>query len=142
MFIKIPENSVGAVKRFGKFHRVIDEGLNFFLFPIESVKIIPKEVTISLDITQIITKDNYTCQISGQLQGTVISPQIFASTKQINLCINQDWRMKMRESLGQMTLAEIEFIEKQKYQNDLLEKLRPAMSKYGLHLTTFEIDLQ
>lgn len=83
----VPQQEAWVVERFGKFHSVLEPGLNFIVPLIDKVayKQTLKEIPMDTSSQICITKDNTQLQVDGVLYFQVTNPEL-ASYGTIRLC--------------------------------------------------------
>ena len=80
----VPQQEAWVVERFGKFHSVLEPGLNFIVPLIDKVayKQTLKEIPMDTSSQICITKDNTQLQVDGVLYFQVTNPEL----RNIRLC--------------------------------------------------------
>lgn len=75
-FTIVPEKSIKILERFGKYHKTLEPGLNFFIPFLDRVSywITQKEDAINIDNQSAITKDNVALQIDGVVFFKITDP--------------------------------------------------------------------
>jgi regulator of protease activity HflC (stomatin/prohibitin superfamily) len=103
----VPEKQACVVERCGRFNRVMGPGLGFTVPLLESVAYTHslKELTLTVNTQQAITKDNVTIRIDGVLYIRIIDP--FKASYGVDkplYAVMQLAQTSMRSELGKMTL--------------------------------------
>ena len=82
----VPQQEAWVVERFGKFHSVLEPGLNFIVPLIDKVayKQTLKEIPMDTSSQICITKDNTQLQVDGVLYFQVTNPEL--ASYNIRLC--------------------------------------------------------
>ncbi|KAF4525038.1 hypothetical protein B566_EDAN001951 [Ephemera danica] len=106
----VPQQEAWVVERFGKFHRIMDPGLNFLIPVVDKVKYVQSLKEIAIDIPQqsAITADNVTLSLDGVLFLRVIEPyKASYGVEDPEFSITQLAQTTMRSELGKLSLDKI-----------------------------------
>lgn len=74
----VPQQEAWVVERMGKFHRILEPGLNILLPIVDRVKYVQslKEIAIDVPKQSAITSDNVTLSIDGVLYLRILDPYL------------------------------------------------------------------
>lgn len=74
----VPQQEAWVVERMGKFHRILEPGLNILLPVVDRVKYVQslKEIAIDVPKQSAITSDNVTLSIDGVLYLRILDPYL------------------------------------------------------------------
>lgn len=74
----VPQQEAWVVERMGKFHRILEPGLNILLPIIDRIKYVQslKEIAIDVPKQSAITVDNVTLSIDGVLYLRILDPYL------------------------------------------------------------------
>ncbi|KFW71632.1 hypothetical protein AS28_12835, partial [Pygoscelis adeliae] len=93
----VPQQEAWVVERMGKFHRILEPGLNFLIPLLDRIRYVQslKEIVINVPEQSAVTLDNVTLQIDGVLYLRVMDPYKRLVALCRSLCVSQE-----RESLN------------------------------------------
>ena len=103
----VPQQEAWVVERFGKFHSVLEPGLNFIVPLIDKVayKQTLKEIPMDTSSQICITKDNTQLQVDGVLYFQVTNPELASyGTSDFVMAITQLAQTSLRSVIGTMSL--------------------------------------
>ncbi len=154
----VPNRRTMVIERLGKFHRVLEPGLNFILPFID----VPRQITIlrfvggepvvrvdaQIDMREIvldfpaqavITQDNVNVQIDGVLYYQIMDAQSAVyGTENLVLAIQTLAQTSLRSEIGTMELDKI-FESRQEINNRLQSTMDEAGNKWGVKVNRVEI---
>lgn len=114
-----------VVERMGRFHRILDPGLNL-LFPIvDKVKYVQslKEIAIDIPKQSAISSDNVTLSIDGVLYLRVLDPYLASyGVEDPEFAITQLAQTTMRSELGKISLDKV-FRERESLNINIVEAI-------------------
>ena len=152
-FFTVEPAEVGLVKRFGKYVRTVDPGLNYHApYPIEEVIKVNVNRTNRLEIggaygsndeTMMLTKDENIADIKFVVQYRVRNPQEYAF-KVFNpeKAIVDASTSAMREVIGRNTIDDALTDKRLAIQQDTLETLQTMLDKYEIGVLVQNVELQ
>ncbi|KTG36881.1 hypothetical protein cypCar_00047232, partial [Cyprinus carpio] len=74
----VPQQEAWVVERMGRFHRILEPGLNFLIPILDRVKYVQslKEIVIDVPEQSAVSLDNVTLQIDGVLYLRILDPPV------------------------------------------------------------------
>lgn len=137
----VPQQESWIVERMGKFHRILDPGLNFLIPIIDSVKYVQslKEIAIDVPKQSAITSDNVTLSIDGILFLRIIDPYLASyGVEDPEFAITQLAQTTMRSELGKMSLDNV-FRERENLNVGIVASINKASEAWGIQCLRYEI---
>jgi len=137
----VPQQEAWIVERMGKYHRLLQPGLNF-LFPIlDRIKYVQslKEIAIDIPKQSAITVDNVTLNIDGILYLKVQDPyKASYGVEDPEFAITQLAQTTMRSELGKIPLDSV-FRERESLNVAIVEVINKASAAWGISCLRYEI---
>uniref|UniRef100_A0A5S6QAA4 PHB domain-containing protein n=1 Tax=Trichuris muris TaxID=70415 RepID=A0A5S6QAA4_TRIMR len=137
----VPQQEAWVVERMGKYHRILEPGLNL-LFPIvDQIKYIQslKEIAVEIPQQSAITIDNVALQIDGVLYLRVIDAyKASYGVEDAEFAITQLAQTTMRSEVGKITLDTV-FRERESLNESIVAALNKAAHPWGLTCLRYEI---
>lgn len=125
----------------GKFHRILEPGLNL-LFPIvDKVKYVQslKEIAIDIPKQSAISADNVTLSIDGVLYLRVLDAYLASyGVEDPEFAITQLAQTTMRSELGKISLDKV-FRERESLNINIVEAINKASTAWGISCLRYEI---
>ncbi|KAK9707885.1 C-terminal region of band 7 [Popillia japonica] len=117
----VPQQEAWVVERMGKFHRILDPGLNILIPIIDKVKYVQslKEIAIDVPKQSAITSDNVTLNID-------------------EFAITQLAQTTMRSELGKIALDKV-FRERENLNVSIVDSINKASEAWGITCLRYEI---
>jgi regulator of protease activity HflC (stomatin/prohibitin superfamily) len=141
----VPQQEAWVVERMGKFHRVLEPGLNFLLPILDKVKYVNslKEIAIDIPKQSAITQANVTITLDGVLYLVIVDPyKASYGVEDPEFAITQLAQTTMRSELGKITLDTI-FRERESLNFSIVESINKAAEAWGIACRRYEIrDIQ
>jgi len=137
----VPQQEAWIVERFGKFHKLLEPGLNFLVPIIDSIRYVQSLKEIAIDIPQqsAITLDNVTLQIDGVLYLRVVNPyRASYGVEDAEYAITQLAQTTMRSELGKIALDTV-FREREMLNAAIVESINKAAESWGVDCKRYEI---
>ncbi|MFN4245378.1 MAG: SPFH domain-containing protein [Brevinematia bacterium] len=137
----VPQGFNYVVERFGRFHRVLQPGLNLIvpIFDQIAYKINVREQVLDLPKQTIITKDNATVEVDAVVFYKVIDPKKAAyGVTNLNRAIEQLTMTNLRSIMGKLTLDE-SLSSRSQINEELGRELDLATDEWGTKITRVEI---
>src|SRR6476620_9459135 len=137
----VPQQHAYVVERLGRFHAVLQPGLNIIVPFIDSVRYKHDLREIPLDVpSQIcITKDNTQLQVDGILYFQVTDPKLASyGSSNFILAITQLAQTTLRSVIGRMELDRT-FEERDHINAIVVEALDKAAANWGVKVLRYEI---
>lgn len=140
-FKVVPQQHAWVVERLGKFHAVLNPGLNMLIPFIDNVsyKHLLKEVPLDVPSQICITRDNTQLQVDGILYFQVTDPKLASyGTSNYILAISQLAQTTLRSVIGKMELDRT-FEERDSINHTVVAALDEAASSWGVKVLRYEI---
>lgn len=137
----VPQQEAWIVERMGKFHRILEPGLNVLLPIMDRVKYVQslKEIAIDVPKQSAITSDNVTLSIDGVLYLRILDPyRASYGVEDPEFAITQLAQTTMRSELGKMSLDKV-FHERESLNVSIVESINKASEAWGITCLRYEI---
>ncbi|XP_015177004.1 PREDICTED: stomatin-like protein 2, mitochondrial [Polistes dominula] len=137
----VPQQEAWIVERMGKFHKVLEPGLNLLLPIIDRVKYVQslKEICIQVPNQSAITFDNVTLDIDGVLYLKINDPYLASyGVEDAEFAIMQLAQTTMRSELGKISLDKV-FREREGLNVSIVESINKASEAWGILCLRYEI---
>lgn len=137
----VPQQEAWIVERMGKFHRILEPGLNMLLPVVDRVKYVQslKEIAIDVPKQSAITSDNVTLSIDGVLYLRILNPYLASyGVEDPEFAITQLAQTTMRSELGKMSLDKI-FRERESLNISIVDSINKASEAWGISCLRYEI---
>ncbi|XP_041984926.1 stomatin-like protein 2, mitochondrial [Aricia agestis] len=137
----VPQQEAWIVERMGKFHRLLEPGLNL-LWPIfDKIKYVQslKEIAIDVPKQSAITSDNVTLSIDGVLYLRIVDPYLASyGVEDPEFAITQLAQTTMRSELGKISLDKV-FRERESLNVQIVDVINKASEAWGIACLRYEI---
>jgi regulator of protease activity HflC (stomatin/prohibitin superfamily) len=141
-----------VIERFGKFHQILEPGLNFILPVIDSISYVhsTKEIAFPIKSQTAITKDNVQIQIDGRFlnflnfsSGVVYIKIIDAKKASYEVenpffAISNLAQTTMRAEIGKIILDKT-FSERQALNSNIVNSIEKVAANWGISIERYEI---
>lgn len=137
----VPQQSAWVVERLGKFHCVLNPGLNFVVPLVDRVayKHTLKEIPLDTPAQICITRDNTQLSVDGVLFFQVTDPQRASyGTSNYVLAITQLAQTTLRSVIGRMELDKT-FEERDLINSEVVNAIDAAALNWGVKVLRYEI---
>jgi regulator of protease activity HflC (stomatin/prohibitin superfamily) len=137
----VPQQSAWVVERLGKFHVVLQPGLNLIVPFIDRVayKHSLKEVPLDVPEQICITKDNTQLAVDGIIYFQVVDPRLASyGTSNYVLAISQLAQTALRSEIGKMELDKT-FESRDEINHKVVEVLDEAGRTWGIKVLRYEL---
>ncbi|XP_053695467.1 stomatin-like protein 2, mitochondrial [Sabethes cyaneus] len=137
----VPQQEAWVVERMGKFHRILEPGLNVLVPFVDRVKYVQslKEIAIDVPKQSAITSDNVTLSIDGVLYLRILNPYHASyGVEDPEFAITQLAQTTMRSELGKMSLDKI-FRERESLNISIVDSINKASEAWGISCLRYEI---
>lgn len=137
----VPQQEAWIVERMGKFHRILEPGLNLLWPVVDKVKYVQslKEIAIDVPKQSAITSDNVTLSIDGVLYLRIIDPYLASyGVEDPEFAITQLAQTTMRSELGQISLDKV-FRERESLNVSIVHAINKASEAWGITCLRYEI---
>lgn len=137
----IPQQTAWVIERLGKFHKVLNPGLNFIIPFIDKVayKHSLKEIPLDTPSQVCITRDNTQLSVDGILYFQVTDPKLASyGTSNYIIAVTQLAQTTLRSVIGKMVLDET-FEERNLINNQVVSAIDEAALNWGVKVLRYEI---
>ncbi|XP_034835663.1 stomatin-like protein 2, mitochondrial [Maniola hyperantus] len=137
----VPQQEAWIVERMGKFHRILEPGLNLLWPILDKIKYVQslKEIAIDVPKQSAITSDNVTLSIDGVLYLRIIDPYLASyGVEDPEFAITQLAQTTMRSELGQISLDKV-FRERESLNVSIVHSINKASEAWGITCLRYEI---
>ncbi|KAK4336809.1 hypothetical protein RND71_043688 [Anisodus tanguticus] len=137
----VPQQEAWVVERMGKFHKILQPGLNLLLPLIDSIKYVQvlKEIAIEIPKQSAVTSDNVTLSIDGVLFLKVNDPyRASYGVEDPEFAITQLAQTTMRSELGKISLDTV-FKERELLNIAIVDSINKASNAWGISCLRYEI---
>ena len=139
--ILVPHQEAWIVERFGKFHKVLDSGMNILIPFVDRVKYVNslKELAIEVPSQTAVTQDNVTVSMDGVLFFRILDP--FKASYGIDdygFAITQLAQTTMRAEIGLLSLDRI-FAERAQLNARIVSAINDSTAVWGIECMRYEI---
>ncbi|XP_055836642.1 stomatin-like protein 2, mitochondrial [Episyrphus balteatus] len=137
----VPQQEAWVVERMGRFHEIMDPGVNFLLPFIDKIKYVQslKEIAIDVPKQTAISLDNVTLSIDGVLYLRIINPyKASYGVEDPEFAVTQLAQTTMRSELGKMSLDKV-FRERESLNASIVESINKASEAWGITCLRYEI---
>ncbi len=137
----VPQQSAWVIERLGKFHRVLEPGLELIMPFVDRVayKHSLKEVPLDVPEQVCITKDNTQLAVDGIIYFQVVDPRLASyGTSNYVLAISQLAQTALRSEIGKMELDKT-FESRDEINHKVVEVLDEAGRTWGIKVLRYEL---
>ncbi|KAI9486550.1 MAG: hypothetical protein EXX96DRAFT_593127 [Benjaminiella poitrasii] len=137
----VPQQEAWIVERMGKFHRLLEPGLNVLIPFIDRIKYVKslKETAIEVPSQSAITQDNVTLELDGVLYFKCVDPyKASYGVEDSEFAITQLAQTTMRAEIGQMTLDRT-LAERAHLNANIVDAINSAAEDWGIRCLRYEI---
>ncbi|KAA0183327.1 hypothetical protein HAZT_HAZT004584 [Hyalella azteca] len=130
-----------VVERMGKFHSILEPGINFLIPILDRVKYVQGLKEIAIDIPQqaAITADNVTLNIDGVLYLRILDPyKASYGVEDAEFAITQVAQTTMRSEIGKISLDNV-FRERESLNVAIVHAINKAAEAWGIACLRYEI---
>ncbi|KAJ8954804.1 hypothetical protein NQ318_014916 [Aromia moschata] len=124
----VPQQEAWIVERMGKFHRILEPGLNILIPIADKVKYVQslKEIAVDIPKQSAITSDNVTLNIDGVLYLRIIDPYLASyGVEDPEFAITQLAQTTMRSELGKISPDKV-FRERENLNVSIVDSINKA----------------
>ncbi|XP_006607491.1 stomatin-like protein 2, mitochondrial [Apis dorsata] len=137
----VPQQEAWIVERMGKFHRILNPGLNILTPIIDKIKYVQclKEIAIEIPQQSAVTSDNVTLNIDGILYLRVVNPFLASyGVDDPEFAVVQLAQTTMRSELGKISLDKV-FREREGLNVCIVDSINKASEAWGITCLRYEI---
>ncbi|KAM9334138.1 stomatin-like protein 2, mitochondrial [Symphorus nematophorus] len=141
----VPQQEAWVVQRMGRFHRILEPGLNFLIPILDQIRYVQslKEIVIDIPEQSAVTLDNVTLQIDGVLYLRILDPfKASYGVEDPEYAVTQLAQTTMRSELGKLTMDNV-FRERESLNSNIVHSINQAADEWGIRCLRYEIkDIQ
>ncbi|XP_071774194.2 stomatin-like protein 2, mitochondrial [Centroberyx gerrardi] len=141
----VPQQEAWVVQRMGRFHRILEPGLNFLIPILDRIRYVQslKEIVIDVPEQSAVSLDNVTLQIDGVLYLRILDPfKASYGVEDPEYAVTQLAQTTMRSELGKLTLDKV-FRERESLNSNIVHSINQASDDWGIRCLRYEIkDIQ
>ncbi|CAI9734156.1 2, mitochondrial [Octopus vulgaris] len=144
MLLFVPQQEAWIIERFGKYHKILEPGLNLVFPVIDTIKYVQSLKEIAIDIPQqsAISIDNVTLQIDGVLYLRVVDAyKASYGVEDAEYAITQLAQTTMRSEIGKINLDTV-FRERELLNYAIVEAINKAAEAWGIDCLRYEISIR
>ncbi|KAL1266848.1 hypothetical protein QQF64_002523 [Cirrhinus molitorella] len=137
----VPQQEAWVVERMGRFHRILEPGLNFLIPILDRIKYVQslKEIVIDVPEQSAVSLDNVTLQIDGVLYLRILDPfKASYGVEDPEYAVTQLAQTTMRSELGKLTLDKV-FRERESLNSNIVHSINQASDEWGIRCLRYEI---
>ncbi|KAG0722797.1 Stomatin-like protein 2, mitochondrial [Chionoecetes opilio] len=137
----VPQQEAWVVERMGKFHTVLEPGVNVLIPVLDKVKYVQSLKEIAIDVPQqaAITADNVALNIDGVLYLRIVDPyRASYGVEDPEFAITQLAQTTMRSELGKIKLDNV-FRERESLNLNIVAVINKASEAWGITSLRYEI---
>ncbi|KAG8131353.1 hypothetical protein E2320_017969, partial [Naja naja] len=137
----VPQQEAWVVERMGRFHRILEPGLNFLIPLLDRIRYVQslKEIVINVPEQSAITHDNVTLQIDGVLYLRIMDPyKASYGVEDPEYAVTQLAQTTMRSELGKLSLDKV-FRERESLNASIVYAINQASDYWGIRCLRYEI---
>merc|ERR1719419_2146909 len=137
----VPQQEAWVVERMGRYHTILEPGLNFLIPILDRIKYVQSLKEIAIDIPQqsAITKDNVVINIDGVLYLRIMDPyKASYGVEDPEFAITQLAQTTMRSEIGKMEMDGL-FKERENLNISIVQSINTASEAWGIQCMRYEI---
>ncbi|XP_066566768.1 stomatin-like protein 2, mitochondrial [Amia ocellicauda] len=137
----VPQQEAWVVERMGKFHRILEPGLNILIPVLDRIRYVQslKEIVIDVPEQSAVSLDNVTLQIDGVLYLRIMDPfKASYGVEDPEYAVTQLAQTTMRSELGKLTLDKV-FRERESLNSNIVHSINQAADEWGIRCLRYEI---
>jgi len=137
----VPQQEAWVVERMGKFHRILEPGINILIPVLDKVKYVQslKEIAIDIPSQTAISSDNVTINIDGVLYLRIKEPYNASyGVEDPEFAVTQLAQTTMRSELGKISLDAL-FRERENLNHQIVTQINSASEAWGIQCMRYEI---
>lgn len=137
----VPQQEAWVVERMGRFHRILEPGLNFLIPVLDRIRYVQslKEIVIDVPEQSAVSLDNVTLQIDGVLYLRILDPfKASYGVEEPEYAVTQLAQTTMRSELGKLTLDKV-FRERESLNSNIVHSINQASDEWGIRCLRYEI---
>lgn len=137
----VPQQEAWVVERMGKFHKILEPGLNILAPVIDRIRYVQslKEMAFEIPQQSAVTSDNVTLSIDGVLYLKVFDPyKASYNIENPEFSVTQLAQTSMRSEIGKIQLDSV-FRERESLNTIIVSAINNATSPWGISCLRYEI---
>lgn len=137
----VPQQEAWVVERMGRFHRILEPGLNVLIPFLDRIRYVQslKEIVINVPEQSAVSLDNVTLQIDGVLYLRILDPyKASYGVEDPEYAVTQLAQTTMRSELGKLTLDKV-FRERESLNANIVDAINQASDFWGIRCLRYEI---
>ncbi|XP_076018188.1 stomatin-like protein 2, mitochondrial [Genypterus blacodes] len=137
----VPQQEAWVVERMGRFHRILEPGLNFLIPVLDRIRYVQslKEIVIDVPEQSAVSLDNVTLSIDGVLYLRILEPfKASYGVEDPEYAVTQLAQTTMRSELGKLTLDKV-FRERESLNSNIVHSINQAAEDWGIRCLRYEI---
>ncbi|KAL0965562.1 hypothetical protein UPYG_G00282980 [Umbra pygmaea] len=137
----VPQQESWVVERMGRFHRILEPGLNILIPVLDKIRYVQslKEIVIDVPEQSAVSLDNVTLQIDGVLYLRILDPfKASYGVEDPEYAVTQLAQTTMRSELGKLTLDKV-FRERETLNTNIVHSINQASDDWGIRCLRYEI---
>ncbi|XP_074136386.1 stomatin-like protein 2, mitochondrial [Sminthopsis crassicaudata] len=137
----VPQQEAWVVERMGRFHRILEPGLNILIPVLDRIRYVQslKEIVINVPEQSAVTLDNVTLQIDGVLYLRIMDPyKASYGVEDPEYAVTQLAQTTMRSELGKLSLDKV-FRERESLNASIVDAINQASDYWGIRCLRYEI---
>ncbi|ERE83241.1 stomatin-like protein 2 [Cricetulus griseus] len=137
----VPQQEAWVVERMGRFHRILEPGLNVLIPVLDRIRYVQslKEIVINVPEQSAVTLDNVTLQIDGVLYLRIMDPyKASYGVEDPEYAVTQLAQTTMRSELGKLSLDKV-FRERESLNANIVDAINQAADYWGIRCLRYEI---
>lgn len=141
MILFVPQQEAWVVERMGRFHRILEPGLNVLIPVLDKIRYVQslKEIVIDVPEQSAVSLDNVTLQIDGVLYLRIMDPfKASYGVEDPEYAVTQLAQTNMRSELGKLTLDKV-FRERECLNANIVASINQAAYEWGIRCLRYEI---
>uniref|UniRef100_A0A3Q3ISS6 Stomatin-like protein 2, mitochondrial n=1 Tax=Monopterus albus TaxID=43700 RepID=A0A3Q3ISS6_MONAL len=141
MLLFVPQQEAWVVERMGRFHRILEPGLNFLIPILDRIRYVQslKEIVIDVPEQSAVSLDNVTLQMDGVLYLRILDPfKASYGVEDPEYAVTQLAQTTMRSELGKLTLDKV-FRERESLNANIVHSINQASDEWGIRCLRYEI---
>lgn len=141
VIVFVPQQEAWVVERMGKFHKILEPGVNVLLPVIDSIRYVQslKEMAFEIPQQSAVTADNVTLSIDGVLYLKVFDPyKASYNIENPEFSVTQLAQTSMRSEIGKIQLDSV-FRERESLNTIIVSAINNATSSWGISCLRYEI---
>uniref|UniRef100_A0A8C6P6R3 Stomatin-like protein 2, mitochondrial n=1 Tax=Nothobranchius furzeri TaxID=105023 RepID=A0A8C6P6R3_NOTFU len=142
----VPQQEAWVVERMGRFHRILEPGLNFLIPILDRIRYVQSLKEIVIDVPEQsavslvnVSLNNVTLQIDGVLYLRILDPfKASYGVEDPEYAVTQLAQTTMRSELGKLTLDKV-FRERESLNSNIVHSINQASDEWGIRCLRYEI---